>query len=75
MQKQPWLLLQGWAHFHSSDERGQAGDHVVFGDVIYGCSYTLFAKVLTKLGVTYTVWIQPKPKRWRNYPAKHLWFM
>jgi len=32
----------------------KAGDHVVFGDVIYGCSYTLFAKVLTKLGVTYT---------------------
>lgn len=32
----------------------KAGDHVVFGDVIYGCSYTLFAKVLTKLGITYT---------------------
>lgn len=32
----------------------KAGDHVVFGDVIYGCSYALFAKVLTKLGVTYT---------------------
>ncbi|MBR5305655.1 MAG: aminotransferase class V-fold PLP-dependent enzyme, partial [Oscillospiraceae bacterium] len=31
----------------------KAGDHV-FGDVIYGCSYALFAKVLTKLGVTYT---------------------
>ena len=32
----------------------QAGDHVVFGDVIYGCAYALFAKVLTRLGVTYT---------------------
>lgn len=32
----------------------KAGDHVVFSDVIYGCSYTLFAKVLTNLGVTYT---------------------
>lgn len=32
----------------------KAGDHVVFGDVIYGCSYTLFAKILTNLGVTYT---------------------
>ncbi len=32
----------------------QAGDHVVFGDVIYGCSYTLFAHVLSRLGVTYT---------------------
>ena len=32
----------------------KAGDHVVFGDVIYGCTYALFAKVLTNLGVTYT---------------------
>ncbi|MBQ3921412.1 MAG: aminotransferase class I/II-fold pyridoxal phosphate-dependent enzyme [Firmicutes bacterium] len=32
----------------------KAGDHVVFGDVIYGCTYALFAKVLTRLGVTYT---------------------
>ncbi len=32
----------------------KAGDHVVFGDVIYGCSYTLFAKVLSRLGITYT---------------------
>ena len=32
----------------------KAGDHVVFGDVIYGCAYALFAKVLTRLGVTYT---------------------
>lgn len=32
----------------------KAGDHVVFGDVIYGCTYTLFANVLSNLGVTYT---------------------
>lgn len=32
----------------------KAGDHVVFGDVIYGCSYALFAKILTQLGITYT---------------------
>lgn len=32
----------------------KAGDHVVFGDVIYGCTYTLFAKVLTNLGISYT---------------------
>lgn len=32
----------------------KAGDHVVFGDVIYGCTYALFAKVLIHLGVTYT---------------------
>ena len=32
----------------------KAGDHVIFGDVIYGCTYALFAKVLTNLGITYT---------------------
>lgn len=32
----------------------KAGDHVIFGDVIYGCSYTLFDQVLSKFGVTYT---------------------
>ena len=32
----------------------KAGDHVVFGDVIYGCTYALFAKVLTNLGISYT---------------------
>lgn len=32
----------------------KAGDHVVFGDVIYGCSYTLFDRVLSKFGVSYT---------------------
>lgn len=32
----------------------KSGDHVVFGDVIYGCTYTLFAKILVDFGVTYT---------------------
>ena len=32
----------------------KAGDHVIFGDVIYGCSYTLFAKILVDFGVEYT---------------------
>ena len=32
----------------------KAGDHVVFGDVIYGCTYTLFAHILDKFGVEYT---------------------
>lgn len=32
----------------------KAGDHVVIGDVIYGCSYTLFSQILTRLGITYT---------------------
>lgn len=32
----------------------KAGDHIVFGDVIYGCSYTLISQVLAKFGVTYT---------------------
>jgi methionine-gamma-lyase len=32
----------------------KAGDHIVFGDVIYGCTYTLFAHILTKFGIEYT---------------------
>ena len=40
----------------------KAGDHVVFGDVIYGCTYALFAKVLTNLGVTYTRVDTTKPE-------------
>lgn len=32
----------------------KAGDNVVFGDVIYGCTYALFTKILTRLGITYT---------------------
>ena len=32
----------------------KAGDHVVFGDVIYGCTYALFTKVLKDFGVSCT---------------------
>lgn len=31
-----------------------SGDHVILGDVIYGCSYTLFAKILCNFGISYT---------------------
>ena len=31
----------------------KAGDHVIIGDVIYGCSYTLFAKILCNFGVEF----------------------
>lgn len=33
----------------------QAGDHIIFGDVIYGCSFALFTKILPKFGVEYTI--------------------
>lgn len=32
-----------------------SGDHFIFGDVIYGCTHTLFTKVLPKFGVEYTI--------------------
>ncbi len=32
----------------------KAGDHIVFGDVIYGCAHTFFTQVLTRLGITFT---------------------
>jgi methionine-gamma-lyase len=32
-----------------------AGDHLIFGDVIYGCTHTLFTKILPKYGVEYTI--------------------
>ena len=32
----------------------KSGDHVIIGDVIYGCSYTLFAKILCSFGISYT---------------------
>lgn len=34
--------------------RIKAGDHIVFGDVIYGCTFALFTKILTQFGVSYT---------------------
>ncbi len=33
----------------------KAGDHMIFGDVIYGCSFALFTKILPDFGVDYTI--------------------
>ncbi|WP_320048058.1 PLP-dependent aspartate aminotransferase family protein [uncultured Ilyobacter sp.] len=33
----------------------KTGDHVIFGDVIYGCTFALFTKILPSLGVAYTI--------------------
>lgn len=33
----------------------QAGDHIIFGDVIYGCSFALFTKILPKFNIEYTI--------------------
>ncbi|WP_409229374.1 trans-sulfuration enzyme family protein [Gudongella sp. SC589] len=33
----------------------KAGDHIIFGDVIYGCSFALFTKILPNFGVDYTI--------------------
>lgn len=33
----------------------KGGDHVVFGDVIYGCTFALFTKILPLYGVDYTI--------------------
>ncbi|MCM0759669.1 aminotransferase class I/II-fold pyridoxal phosphate-dependent enzyme [Sporomusa sphaeroides DSM 2875] len=33
----------------------KSGDHIVFGDVIYGCSFALFTKILPSFGVEYTI--------------------
>jgi methionine-gamma-lyase len=32
-----------------------SGDHFIFGDVVYGCTHTLFTKVLPKFGVEHTI--------------------
>lgn len=42
--------------------RIKAGDQIIFGDVIYGCTFALFTKVLTKLGITYTRVDTSKPE-------------
>lgn len=31
------------------------GDHVIFGDVIYGCTFALFTKILPSYGVEYSI--------------------
>jgi methionine-gamma-lyase len=33
----------------------KAGDHIIFGDVIYGCTFALFTKLLCNFGVEYTI--------------------
>ncbi len=39
----------------------KSGDHIVFGDVIYGCTFALFTKVLPSYGVEYTIVDTTKP--------------
>lgn len=31
------------------------GDHIIFGDVIYGCTFALFTKILPSYGVEYSI--------------------
>jgi methionine-gamma-lyase len=33
----------------------KAGAHMIFGDVIYGCTFALFTKILPELGVEYSI--------------------
>lgn len=33
----------------------KSGDHIIFGDVIYGCTFALFTKILPTLGVEYSI--------------------
>lgn len=33
----------------------KSGDHIIFGDVIYGCSFALFTKILPKFNVEYSI--------------------
>ena len=33
----------------------KSGDHIIFGDVIYGCTFALFTKILPSLGVEYSI--------------------
>lgn len=41
----------------------KSGDHIIFGDVIYGCSFALFTKVLPDYGVSYTIADTTDPDR------------
>ena len=31
------------------------GDHIIFGDVIYGCTFALFTKILPSFGIEYSI--------------------
>ncbi|MDD6234514.1 MAG: PLP-dependent aspartate aminotransferase family protein [Lachnospiraceae bacterium] len=33
----------------------KAGDHIIFGDVIYGCTFALFTKILPSFGIEYSI--------------------
>ncbi|MDL2211729.1 PLP-dependent aspartate aminotransferase family protein [Erysipelotrichaceae bacterium OttesenSCG-928-M19] len=33
----------------------KAGDHLIFGDVIYGCTFALFTKIFPNYGIEYTI--------------------
>jgi methionine-gamma-lyase len=33
----------------------KSGDHMIFGDVIYGCTFALFTKILPELGVEHSI--------------------
>lgn len=33
----------------------KGGDHIIFGDVIYGCTFALFTKILPGFGVSYSI--------------------
>lgn len=33
----------------------EAGDHIIFGDVIYGCTFALFTKILPSFGIEYSI--------------------
>ncbi|MEL7623815.1 MAG: aminotransferase class I/II-fold pyridoxal phosphate-dependent enzyme [Clostridiales bacterium] len=40
----------------------KGGDHVIFGDVIYGCTFALFTKILPLFNVEYTIVDTTKPE-------------
>lgn len=40
----------------------KGGDHIIFGDVIYGCSFALFTKILPLFNVEYTIVDTTKPE-------------
>lgn len=40
----------------------KAGDHMIFGDVIYGCTFALFTKILPNFNVDYTIVDTTKPE-------------
>jgi methionine-gamma-lyase len=41
----------------------KGGDHIIFSDVIYGCSFTLFTQILSKFNVEYTIVDTTQPEK------------